>query len=105
MTKKKKAPGVWNTKYGRRQVKHDPPTLDQALFAAAGLSDDPGQQAEIAASLMDVPVADVRARMAAATPKPLTTVRLGSIARSTGSVIVERHPARRILAGARRFGS
>jgi hypothetical protein len=97
---------IWNTKYGARQVKYDPPTLDQALFAAAGLSDDADQQAEIAASLMGMPVAEVRAQITTSAPKPSITVRLGTIARSTGPVIVERRPARRIIpAAARRLSS
>ncbi len=26
--------GDWNTKYGTRRVRHDPPTLEEAIFAA-----------------------------------------------------------------------
>ena len=40
----------WNTKYGTRRVRHDPPTLDEAIFAAVGITDDQDQQAEIASS-------------------------------------------------------
>ena len=39
----------WNTKYGTRRVRHDPPTLDEAIFAAVGITDDQAQQAEGAA--------------------------------------------------------
>ena len=42
----------WNTKYGPRRVRRDPPTLEEAIFAAAGITDDQSEQAEIAASLM-----------------------------------------------------
>ena len=42
----------WNTKYGTRRVRRDPPTLDEAIFAAIGITDDQAAQAEIAASLM-----------------------------------------------------
>jgi hypothetical protein len=45
----------WNTKYGRRRVRRDPPTLDEAVFAAAGITNDEEQQAEIAAALMGMP--------------------------------------------------
>jgi hypothetical protein len=45
----------WNTKYGPRRVRRDPPTLDEAIFAAVGITDDQEQQAEIAASLMGMP--------------------------------------------------
>ncbi len=38
------------------RVKEFPPSLEEAVFAAQGLTDDVAQQAEIAAELMDVPV-------------------------------------------------
>ena len=46
----------WNTKYGPRRVRRDPPTLDEAIFAAIGITDDQEAQAEIAASLMGLPI-------------------------------------------------
>jgi len=51
---------AWNTKYGARRVRHDPPTLQEAIFAAKVLTDSLQQQAEIAASLMGLPVETVR---------------------------------------------
>jgi len=36
----------WITKYGPRRVRRDPPTLDEAIFAAIGITDDQRQQAE-----------------------------------------------------------
>ena len=51
----------WNTKYGRRRVRRDPPTLDEAIFAAIGITDDQEAQAEIAASLMGLPIESVQA--------------------------------------------
>jgi hypothetical protein len=51
----------WNTKYGPRRVRRDPPTLEEAIFAAIGITDDQAEQAEIAASLMGVPVESVQA--------------------------------------------
>jgi hypothetical protein len=45
----------WNTKYGTRRVRRDPPTLDEAIFAAVGITDDQQAQAEIAAALMGLP--------------------------------------------------
>src|SRR4029078_1829680 len=44
-----------NTKYGTRRVRRDPPTLEEAIFAAVGITDDQAQQAEIAAALMGPP--------------------------------------------------
>lgn len=53
----------WNTKYGPRRVRHDPPDLSEAIAAAQGLTDDVNGQAEIASQLMGVPVAEVRAEL------------------------------------------
>ena len=47
---------AWNTKYGPRRVRNEAPTLEEAISAAKDLSDEPEAQAEIAASLMGVPV-------------------------------------------------
>ena len=49
----------WNTKYGPRRVRRDPPTLEEAIFAAIGITDDQEQQAEIASALMGLPYDDV----------------------------------------------
>jgi hypothetical protein len=59
----------WNTKYGPRRVRHDPPDLSEAIAAAQGLTDDVAGQAEIAAQLMGVDVEYARTeieRLAAA---------------------------------------
>ena len=53
----------WNTKYERRRVRRDPPTLDEAIFAAIGITDDQEAQAEIAASLMGLPIESVQAEV------------------------------------------
>src|ERR1700722_16884403 len=45
---------VWDTKDGRRRVRRDPPTLDDAVLAAQGLADDVDGQVEIVMSLMPV---------------------------------------------------
>jgi hypothetical protein len=55
--------GAWKTKYGKRRVKHEPPTLEDAIFAARGLTDDFQQQVEVAASLMGKPEDEVRAAL------------------------------------------
>ena len=49
----------WNTKYGTRRVRRDPPTLEEAIFAAVGITDDPEAQAEIASALMGLPYEEV----------------------------------------------
>ena len=51
---------VWETKDGRRRVRRDPPTLEEAVVAAQGLTDDFKGQVEIVASLMEVSVDEAR---------------------------------------------
>jgi hypothetical protein len=88
----------WNTKYGTRRVRHDPPTLDEAIFAAIGITDDQEQQAEIAASLMGMPLDVVQAEVKkqARVNSRVTATRV--IAGEQGarrSVVVERRVVRR----------
>ena len=45
---------VWDTKDGRRRVRRDPPTVEDAVQAAQGLSDNIDAQIEIVMSLMEV---------------------------------------------------
>jgi hypothetical protein len=52
---------TWMTKHGKRSVRHDPPTLEEALFAAQGLMMDMRQQINFAADLMQLPIDQVRA--------------------------------------------
>jgi hypothetical protein len=52
---------IWDTKDGRRRVRRDPPTLEEAAVAAQGLTTDPNEQIEIVASLMEVPPDQARA--------------------------------------------
>jgi len=95
--------GVWHTKYGPRRVRYDPPTLDEAIVAAQGLTDHVQQQAEIAAALMNVPVEAVRTELLKRMPPRGS----GKIVTSNGregaqrTIIVERKTSRRIPAGTR----
>ncbi len=94
----------WNTKYGPRRVRHDPPTLDEAIFAARGLTDDLEQQVEIAAGLMDLPVDQVRTALENAAPeRKAVTIAFTGRAGTHRAVVVERKPSRRLAPG-RRFG-
>jgi hypothetical protein len=52
---------VWDTKDGRRRVRQDPPTLEEAAVAAQGLTTDPDEQVEIVVSLMQVRPEEARA--------------------------------------------
>lgn len=51
---------VWDTKDGRRRVRRDPPTIEEAVLAAQGLTDELSQQTEIVASLMEISAEQAR---------------------------------------------
>jgi hypothetical protein len=85
----------WNTKYGTRRVRRDPPTLDEAIFAAIGITDDQEAQAEIAASLMGLPIEQVQAEV-----KKASRVMAG---RSTTRVIAGEQGAQRSVVVERRI--
>jgi len=89
---------TWKTKFGPRRVRHDPPTVAEAVAAAQGLTDNISDQIEIAASLMGVAQEEVREAVMAAGPqrRNIDVVAVGN-ARSPRSVIVERKPARRMV--------
>jgi hypothetical protein len=86
----------WNTKYGTRRVRRDPPTLDEAIFAATGITDDQEAQAEIAAALMGLPIESVTAEVKklARTARSSTRVIAGEQG-AQRSVVVERRVVRR----------
>src|SRR4051794_33541501 len=89
----------WKTKYGPRRVRSEAPTLEEAIIAAQGLTDEFNAQVEIAASLIGLPHDQVRTKL-------LNVVRprkdVGKSVVFTGSVsapravVVERRPARRM---------
>jgi hypothetical protein len=92
---KKKPSGV------RTSLRFDPPSLEEAIYAAQGLTDDIDGQAEIAARLMGLPEADVRAailKMAPVRPRlasrPLPQARF---APNRQPVVVERRAPRVLI--------
>jgi hypothetical protein len=88
----------WQTKYGIRRVRRDPPTLDEAIFAATGITDDLDSQAEIAASLIGMPFDIVRAEVkksARVVARSPTTRVIAGEQGALRSVVVERRVARR----------
>jgi hypothetical protein len=92
---------IWNTKYGPRRVRHDPPTLEEAIFAARGLTDDVEAQVEIAAGLMEVAADEVRAALKR-TPAPRKSMATLAFTNRSGAeraVVVERKTPRRVLSG------
>jgi hypothetical protein len=88
----------WNTKYGIRRVRRDPPTLEEAIFAATGITDDLDSQAEIAASLIGMPFDTVHAEVkkaARAVTRSHTTCVIAGEQGALRSVVVERRVVRR----------
>jgi hypothetical protein len=61
---------TWMTKWGSRKVREIPPTLEEAFVAAECLTEDLGEKIEIAASLMGLPVEEVRAQAAKLAAQP-----------------------------------
>ena len=88
----------WDTKWGSRKVRYDPPTLTEAIAAAQGLSDDINEQAEIAAGLIGASIADVKAEMqkTASDRRTVRTVTAPSRDKGLRTVVVERKASRRI---------
>lgn len=88
---------VWKTKYGPRRVRRDPPTLQEAIAAARGLTDDIQQQVEIAASLMEVPEEQVKAEIlkSGGQRKDIRTVGVTGRPGSMRTVVVETKVSRR----------
>ncbi len=90
----------WQTKYGTRRVRRDPPTLEEAIFAAAGITEDHEGQAEIAAALMGMEYEPVLAevkktsRLAARSATRVITGEQGA----QRAVVVERRVIRRRVA-------
>jgi len=93
---------VWDTKDGRRRVRVDPPTVEDAVLAAQGLTDEIEGQIEIVVSLM--PVSAQEARRAVLKMKRsgddnrVTIAGRGGTARA---VVVERKAPRRIASRGR----
>jgi glutamate formiminotransferase len=89
---------VWKTKYGPRRVRRDPPTLQEAIAAARGLTDDIQAQVEIAASLMEVPIEQVKAELLKSGGQRKDIKTMGVTAGRPGAlrtVVVERKISRR----------
>jgi hypothetical protein len=92
---KKKSSGV------RTSLRFDSPTLEEGIFAAQGLTDVVDGQAEIAARLMGLPEAEVRATiLKAATARPRMSIRPPAQARFAAGrqpvVVARRAPRVRI---------
>ena len=96
---------AWKTKYGPRRVRQEAPTLEEAIAAAQGLSEELGEQAEIAAALMGLPYDEVHVALLKSAPprKDLkTSVVFAGPACAPRTIVVERKPSRRVIGAADR---
>jgi hypothetical protein len=89
---------VWETQWGRRRVAECPPDVVEALTAASGLTDNLDEQIELAASLIGLPVEEVRAVAVTLVPprKPERTVSVTGRNGASKIVVVERTTRRKI---------
>jgi hypothetical protein len=91
---------VWDTKDGRRRVRRDPPTVEEAVLAAQGLTDELSEQIEIVASLMEVSVDQARgAVLRMGQRKDVNRLTITGRVGSPRAVVVERRTSRRPLRG------
>jgi hypothetical protein len=89
---------VWDTKDGRRRVRRDPPTLEDAVLAAQGLADDLDGQIEIVASLMEVSAEEARsAVLKMGQRKEVSRFTIAGRVGAPRTVVVERRAPRRML--------
>jgi hypothetical protein len=89
---------VWDTKDGRRRVRQDPPTVEEAVLAAQGLADELAQQVEIVASLMEVSTDEARgAVLRLGQRKDVNRTMIAGRPGSPRAVVVERRTIRRPL--------
>jgi len=96
---------AWKTKYGPRRVRQEAPTLEEAITAAQGLSEELDVQAEIAAALMGLPYDEVHAALLKTTPRKdlKTSVVFTGPASAPRTIVVERKPSRRVISAADRL--
>ena len=86
------------TKYGPRRVRNEGPTLEEAIIAAQGLSDELGEQVEIASALIGLPQEQIRTELLKLAPPRkdvLKSVVLAGPADAPRAIVVERKPVRR----------
>jgi hypothetical protein len=89
---------IWDTKDGRRRVRRDPPTVEEAVAAAQGLTEEISEQIEIVASLMEVSADEARgAVLRLAQRKDVNRFTIAGRPGASRAVIVERRVTRRPL--------
>ncbi len=101
----------WDTKDGRRRVRRDPPTVEEAVLAAQGLTEELSEQADIVSSLMQISAEEARtAILRVGKRKDVDRITIVGRAGRAGqaaaprAVVVERRTVRRPLqSGSRRI--
>jgi hypothetical protein len=99
---------VWETKDGRRRVRRDPPTIEEAVVAAQGLTDELKEQVEIVASLMEISADEARGvvlRMGQRRKEVINHVTITGRVGAPRAVVVERRTSRFATAPRRSIGS
>jgi|SRR5579872_5124869 hypothetical protein len=86
---------VWETKDGKRRVRRDPPTVEEAVVAAQGLTDEIKQQIDIVASLMEITPDEARgAVLRMGQRKEINRVTVAGRVGAPRAVVVERRASR-----------
>jgi len=93
---------TWVTKYGVRRVRVEPPTFEDALYAAEGLTLDAQEQISIAAELMHLPLEEARAEAERVIRERAKRPQTVQASRSQARVVVERRGPRRTAQAPRR---
>ena len=89
---------IWDTKDGRRRVRRDPPSVEEAVQAAQGLTDEMAEQIEIVASLMELSTDEARgAVLRLGQRKDVNRVTIAGRPGASRAVVVERRVTRRPL--------
>jgi|ERR1700722_1416818 hypothetical protein len=96
---------IWETKDGRRRVRRELPTIEEAVVAAQGLTDDLKEQMEIVASLMEIKPEEARGivlRMGQR--KEINRVTVTGRIGAPRAVVVERRVPRTVVVQRRSIG-
>jgi len=86
---------IWETKDGMRRVRRDPPTIEEAVVAAQGLTEDVKEQVEIVASLMEISLEEARrVVLRMGQRKDVNRVTVTSRVGAPRAIVVERRTSR-----------
>jgi hypothetical protein len=87
---------IWETKDGLRRVRRDPPTVEDAVLAAQGMTEDLDGQVEIVASLMQLSAEEARgAILKMGQRKEVSRFTIAGRSGMERAVVVERRNVRR----------